>query len=418
MANRRIVIYLIIIASLLTGVWIGRDFFFNIAYLFGGLLLIAYTWAWASVRWIGISRKTRAHRAQVGRKLEEAFTIHNRSIFPKLWLEVRDHSNFPNHRAGHVVPIVGPRGRYRWYVDTPCLARGEFRLGPLTIASGDPFGLFFAPRKISATSSIIVYPATVPIERFELPTGVLSGGEARRQRTHFITTNAVGVREYVPGDSYNRIHWRTSARRNKLMVKEFELDPLVNIYLLVDFSLSSLYEASDVQRLDGDGPALPSGKKIPSSTEEYSVVIAASLTTYFVELKRALGFIAYTPAREFIEADRGERQLTRILQLLATARSRSPYSLAEVLSLETPRLSRGTTLVIVTASTDPTWVHEAQILIRRGVRPVCVLIDPESFGADASIDDVQVALQTANIPTSVVRQYDDLTTVLAQRNNF
>ena len=135
-----------------------------------------------------------------------------------------------------------------------------------------------------------------------------------------------------------------------------------------------------------------------------------------MELKRALGFIAYTPAREFIEADRGERQLTRILQLLATARSRSPYSLAEVLSLETPRLSRvGQRLLIITASTDPAWVHEAQILVRRGVRPVCVLIDPAIFRRRCnSIHDVQVAaLQSANLPTSVVRQYDDLTACLS-----
>jgi len=111
--NRRIVIYLLILASLITGLWIGQAFFFNIAYLFGGLLLIAYLWAWSSVRWVGISRRTRARRAQVGRSLQEDFAIRNRSIFPKLWLEVHDHSNLPGHCASHVVPIVGPRGRYR-----------------------------------------------------------------------------------------------------------------------------------------------------------------------------------------------------------------------------------------------------------------------------------------------------------------
>ena len=415
MSSRRIVVYLLIIASLAGGLYTGRAFLFNLAYLFGGLLLIAYLWAWASVRGIGISRRTRAHRAQVGRNLDEAFTIRNRALLPKLWLEVQDHSDLPGHRAGHIVPIVGPRGRYRWYVQTPCLSRGEFRLGPMTIASGDPFGLFYAPRKISATSSIIVYPATVPVERFDLPTGILSGGEARRQRTNSVTTNAVGVREYVPGDSYNRIHWRTSARRNKLMVKEFELDPLVSIYLLVDFSAATVYESPDVRRMNQDGPIIPTGQRIPASTEEYSVVVAASLATHFQQQKRNLGFIAYTPAREFVDADRGERQRTRILQLLATARSRSPYTLSDVLSLERTYLPRGTTLLIVTASTDPDWVQQAQILTRRGVRPVCILIEPASFGAPRSTEELQNALRTVNIPMTVVRQFDDMTTALGQR---
>ena len=79
MANRRNAIYLILIASLLTGLFTGRAFFFNIVYLFGSVLVIAYVWSWSAVRWININRRTRARRAQVGRNLDEAFIIRNRS---------------------------------------------------------------------------------------------------------------------------------------------------------------------------------------------------------------------------------------------------------------------------------------------------------------------------------------------------
>jgi len=416
MAGRRAIIYILISASLLAGLGTGRALFFNIAYLLGSVFLIAYVWAWASVRGLRLSRKTRSRQAQVGGKLDEVFTVINRAILPKLWLEVIDHSDLPGHRASHVVPFIGAfRGNYRWYVQTPCLARGEFRLGPMTIQSGDPFGLFLVSRKVSATSSVVIYPAMVTVNKFDLPMGALSGGEAQRQRTHFITTNAVGVRDYVPGDSFNRIHWRSTARRDKLMVKEFELDPLVDIYLLVDFSAMSVYEAPDVQRLHGDGPVIPTSQQLPASTEEYTVVVAASLAKYFVDLNRALGFVAYTPAREMHEAERGERQLTRILQTLATARSRSPYTLAQVLSLETPNLARGATLVIVTSSLDTAWVAEAQILARRGLYPMCVFVDPTSFGMPAASDEVQSALRLGRIPTLPLRLFDDLTSALEQR---
>jgi uncharacterized protein (DUF58 family) len=63
------------------------------------------------------------------------------------------------------------------------------------------------------------------IHSFPLPSGLLSGGEALRRRTHQITPNAAGVRDYAPGDPLNRIHWISTARRRRLMVKEFELDP-------------------------------------------------------------------------------------------------------------------------------------------------------------------------------------------------
>jgi len=415
MPSRRNAVYMLISLSLVTGLLTGRAFFFNIAYLFGALV-IAYIWAWGSVRWLRISRKTRARRAQVGRNMDEVFTVRNIAPLPKLWLEVRDHSELPGHKASHVVPAIWPRGQYRWYVQTLCTARGEYRLGPMTLKSGDPFGLYVSPRKIGTTSSIIVYPRTVNISRFVLPAAVLSGGEPQRQRSHNVTTNASGVREYVPGDSYNRIHWRSTARRQMLMVKEFELDPLVDIHLFVDLSANSLYEAPSVQRLrNGEGPVMTSGQNLVASTEEYTVVIAASLANYFVDIQRALGFSAYTPARVFYEGDRGERHLTRILQTLATARSRSPYTLTQMLTLETPHLARGATVIIITSSLDTAWVTEAQIMARRGTKPMCVFVDPTSFGAPGDTDEILGLLRMSRIPTLHIRHNDDLSLALSQQ---
>lgn len=416
MPNRRNAVYLLLILTLLSGLFTGRAFFFNLAYLFVGLIVISFFWSWLSVRWISIGRRTRARRAQVGRTLDEIFEVRNYAWIPKLWLEVRDHSELPGHRASHVVPPLGIRGRYRWHVETLCLARGEFRLGPLTLISGDPFGLFLSPRRLAAISSVIVYPAMVDLSYFELPVGTLSGGEARRRRAHFVTTNAAGVRDYASGDSFNRIHWPSTARKDRLMVKEFEIDPLVDLWLFVDFSAKSLVEHPSVERVNQIGPVITTGAGIPRSTEEYAVVVAASLAKYFIEkLERAVGFVAYTPYREVYQPERGSRQLNRMLQALAVARSLSDYSLAQMLTLETPYLTRGTTLVIITASLDSAWVREAQILVRRGIRPVCVLIDAESFGGSQHSGDIQAILRLAKIPTIPVRMGEDLVATLSQR---
>lgn len=415
MPNRRNAIYVLLILCLLAGLFTGRALFFNIAYLLGGLLTISFLWAWLSVRWINISRKTRARRAQVGRNMDEAFIVRNRSVLPKLWLEVRDHSTLPGHRASHVVPALGARRSYRWYVETPCLTRGEFQLGPVTLMSGDPFGFFLTPRRIDATSRVIVYPATVPVDQIHLPVGLISGGAAQRRRAHFITTNAAGIRDYVSGDAFNRIHWPSTARKDRLLVKEFEIDPLVDIWLFVDFSASSLVEEPSVQRIGHIGPVIPTSQEIPPSTEEYVVVAAASLAKCFIESERALGFAAYTPSREIHQPERGDRQLARILQTLAVARSFSDYSLSQMLTLETPYFTRGTTLVIVTSSLKSSWINEAQVLSSRGIRPMCVLVDSHSFGGTKPADETIALLKLARIPTLLVRKNDDLSAVLAQR---
>lgn len=415
MQNRRNAVYMLLIASLLTGLFTGRAFFFNLSYMFGGLIFISLIWSWMSVRWISISRRTRSRRAQVGRNLEEAFTVKNRAFLPKLWLEVHDLSDLPGHRASQIVPAMGIRATYRWQTQTLCLARGEFRLGPMTLTSGDPFGLFTSQRRLDASSRVIVYPATVSIPNFELPMGLLSGGEAQRRRSHYVTTNAAGVRDYAPGDSFNRIHWRTSARKDKLVVKEFEIDPLVDIWLFGDFSRHSLVEDPGIKRVDGTGPVIPKNGEIPPSTEEYVAVITASLARHFIDLERALGFAAYTPTREVHQPERGNRQLTRILETLAVARSFSDFSLGEMLTLETPYFGRGTTLVIVTSSVDKTWINEVQILTRRGLQALCVLVDPQSFGGSGNTDEARGILQLARIPTIVIRKGEDIAATLSLR---
>lgn len=414
MRNRRNAIWLLNIVLLLLGIFTGQAVFFNLTYLFGGLIVMSLLWSWFAIRGVRIGRRTRTRRSQVGRSFVEHFSVRNNFFLPKLWLEVRDHSDLPGHRASYVVPTLLPRSQYEWQADTQCIVRGQFQLGPMTIISGDPFGLFLTPRRINATERIIVYPASVPIPQFKLPIGMISGGDPQRSIAQNITTNAAGVREYVQGDAINRVHWKSTARRGKLIVKEFELDPLVDIWLFVDLSSDSLIESSGVRRFGNTGPVMPNGGGLPPSTEEYAVVIAASLANHFIDIERALGFVAYTPNREVFQPERGHRQLTRVLETLAVARSQSSRSIREVISLETSRIKRGATLVFITSSLDTSWISEVNVLARRGIRPMCVYIQPESFGGGSS-EEIRGRLHLMKIPTILVKKNDNLSAALMQR---
>ncbi len=415
MPNRRNAFYALIIFCLLLGFISGRAFLFNLAYALGAVLLGAFIWSWTSVNWLTISRYTLARRAQVGRTLDEYFAVRNTNLLlPKLWLEIRDQSTLPNHNASNVVPTILPRRQYRWETHTVCSKRGEYTLGPMTIVSGDPFGLFQFPRHIAAQSRIIVYPPTVSIHRFVTPLGTLSGGEAVRRRAHFITTNAAGIRDYQPGDSFNRIHWRSTARKDRLLVKEFELDPLADVWIFLDLSLASLVERPAARTENGNIFAPP--PNLPPSTEEYGITVAASLAQYFVEKGRALGFLTYAPRREIVQPDHGPRQLTRILEILAVARSETNLSLAQLLALEANYLTRGTTAILVTACNDEDWVAEVHTMIRRGIRVICVLLDRRSFGDHVdSTPGLRAMAEAAGAMVYTIRQDDDLATVLSYR---
>ena len=146
------------------------------------------------------------------------------------------------------------------------------------------------------------------------------------------------------------------------------------------------------------------------------MVVAASLARHFIENEeRAVGFAAWAPKRESLQPESGDRQLNRILQILAVGRSLADAPLVQMLALETPHMTRGTSLVVITSSLDIRWVHELRLLKRRGIRPLCVLIDPASFGGQESSADLLASLHLARIPSFVVQMDEDITTILTQR---
>jgi uncharacterized protein (DUF58 family) len=290
----------------------------------------------------------------------------------------------------------------------------------VTLTSGDPFGLFRVSRKIPATSSIVVYPATVDLRMFPLPIGHLPGGDALRRRTHYVTTNASGVREYAPGDGFNRIHWPSTARRDRLIVKEFELDPLSDVWIVVDMFRDVHHDAGTfewrrrLQELDRQPPWTRKAHRLdlPPSTEEYAVTAAASIAQYFLRHDRALGLVAVGQRREVIQADRGERQLTKILETLAALHTQGRFAVQEVLGAEIMGLSRGTTLVIVSSSADGRWPIVARHLDRSGLNVVAVLIDPQTFGGPPGIGTVAAHFAASGIPYYMIRKGDVMEDVL------
>jgi uncharacterized protein (DUF58 family) len=418
--QRRTAVILLAIVALIGGLVTGREILFNLAYLLGLLLIISFAWAWANINWVHLSRVTRTRRAQVGRPLEERFTVRNTSRVPKLWLEVRDFATLPNHFSSHVVNGLGGNSTHSWRVTTICRQRGRYQLGPIRLKTSDPFGLFPMQRDLVPTTNVVIFPLTFEIHQFALPLGVLPGGDALRRRTHYVTTNASGVRDYAPGDSFSRIHWRSTARRDRLIVKEFELDPLADIWIVPDMAVyGHVAPRQDAFAPKPGESGLPEWMrleefKLPATTEEYMVTVAASLAQYFLRHDRAVGMLGYGQTNEILQPDRGERQMNRVLETLSVLRAEGEVPVSDMLHAESHLFPRGTTIIVVTPSTRENWPMAARQLARRGLRVVTVLINPESFGGSRSADTVYTMLQASGMVAYMVNNGDDLTAVLSQ----
>lgn len=379
---------LILVMALSTG-W---EILFRLLYTIVGVMAISFLWAWANVRWLWYRHEIKTNRAQVGGQIEERFILGNSSWLPKLWLEIRDHSTLIGRRGNRVIAL-GSWAQRTFTMTTSCLVRGVFNLGPVVVISGDPFGLFRRERKLDIGGTVIVYPAITPLVSFARLPGELPGGNLQTEHTPFTTPNAAGVREYQPGDSLNRIHWLSSARQGRLMTKEFDLDPLSDVWLVLDL---------DDQVQAGSGQ---------DSTEEWAVSIAATLASYFAGQQRQIGLVTQGSA---LAADRGDRQLHKLLDLLAVVHSDSSMPLEQLILSEETRFVRGATVVVVSPSVDEGWLSTSSLLMARGVTVLAVLLEASTFGAKSSSLLPVSSLVAAGIPSYLVKRGDDLSMALAQ----
>ncbi len=384
------------LAALIT----GRSILYNLAYLLIALLLVSLAWAWSAVRDLEIRRMPRVRRQSAGGFFEEALILRNTGLFPKIWLEIRDGSNLPGHRASFVLDNLGPRQERLWTARTRCRRRGLYRLGPLTLISTDPFGLFEATRQLAETSEVLVYPPVLPLWRISLPVGRWRSSETARRRIPEVTPSAGGVREYQPGDAFRRIHWPSTARRDRLMVKEFDQDPAADLWIVLDM-MAEVHVRRPLPEEEWDLRA-PRGL-LPPSTEEYAVAAAASLVAYFLKQKRAVGLLAHGSQRLLLPPYRGEAQLERILEGLALLRAYGTQPLHHVLQTHAMRMARGAVLILITPSGDPRWAIVARGLDGHGIRVAAVVLEASSFGGAETSSHVLPILQSAGIPAAVIR---------------
>ncbi|MBC7224033.1 MAG: DUF58 domain-containing protein, partial [Anaerolineae bacterium] len=236
-----------------------------------------------------------------------------------------------------------------------------FRLGPWEVHLGDPFGLFAVTLRFPEEVPVAVYPPVVRLPSLALPRGEAEGRSGVLRAARAATTDASSVRDYLPGDSLRRIHWRSVARLDRWMVREYDVEPSGDLWVVLDLE-------AGVQVGEGE-----------ESTLEYGVVLAASLAALTLADHRAVGLVAFGERPAFLMPARTPEQLAQILRLLAQARA-GAFPLQEVLRRMQGNIRRGTAVALVTPSLAPDWLGEVARLRQREVAVTAILLDAASFG--------------------------------------
>lgn len=363
---------LVVAAAVLTG---RTEVYF---FLYLGLVVVglAYVLARRGLTNLEAGSWLDRQHATAGDTLTVTYTLRSTARLPKPWLEVHSPSTLPVPIPGRVISL-GPRTSRTWAARVPLTSRGQFRIDPMVVRTGDPFGLFESVASVGPGSALLVYPAVQPLPAWSLPPTALEGASTRAEHGPHLTPLVTAVRPYLPGDAFNRIHWRSSARHQELQVKEFDIEPSADMWIYLDLD-RNVHRGTDA-----------------NATIETAVSAAAALAAHALDDDRGVGMEAIGLRRAVIGTDRGARQQHKILSLLAVAQAEGDTPLAEMLVEGAMHMRRGTVAVVITPSLDRSWVPPLAALRAAGGAPIACLMDPAAHMTASLVADGHAGLDRA-----------------------
>jgi len=220
---------------------------------------------------------------------------------------------------GIMIPILKKGDETKFRINLFAEKRGDYRLKSLRIDSPFPLGVMKWGYQYKQERRILVYPQFKPLIGFNIPVGrkLQPGGIALASNIGE-STEFVGTREFRDGDSLRYIHWKSWARLNKPIVKEFQEEYYCRIALLID-----TYIPENSPDMDYDAM-------------ESSLSLAASISDYLERQEYIIDLIAAGPNIYYLQAGRSLAYLDQILDILACIDvcPRKPYGEIEPLLME------------------------------------------------------------------------------------
>jgi uncharacterized protein (DUF58 family) len=265
--------------------------------------------------------------------------------------------------------------------------RGRYAFDAVRLTIEDPFALARASLIQGERQALVVYPRLVSL------TQLFSEGQSQTQDGRRLLLRRPtgyelhGVREYVEGESLRNVHWRSTARRGRLMVKERDDAPSDEVAVLLD------------------------GDELGAADESFDLAVraAGSILQAHVRRGRRCSLVVNSATRE-VQSVASEGEWHRALEVLAGAEPTARTRAFALLQLDGGVIARSLELVVVTSRVDVPLVDRLvqRSLSRRGTSLVYVEATPRP-------EPQLLRLQSAGIPVAVVRPGGDLAQALGGR---
>ena len=357
------------LAGIVLGVLLRIDLLVTFLVMLLIILGLATWWQKRSLDGVNYLRKPHFRRAFPGETVPLQVEIENHKLLPLTWLRAQD--PWPNAVGPEDPQVLAPTHlpnqgllthvfslrwyeRARRYYTLKFRKRGVYQVGPVRLESGDLFGIYEQSKELAPTDLLTVFPELLPFADLQLPADDPFGDRRSKRRLYEDQNQPIGVRDYLPEDSFRKVHWPATAHTGQLQVKVFQ--PTSANIMVICLNISTF-----ARHWEGTNPEL----------FEHVIKVAATLATKGIEDGYRVGLIANgclahadQPFR--IPPGRSPKQLASLLEALAGVTPVVTGPFENFLIKQVPRVSYGATLLIVTGITNPELFETLVQLKQRG----------------------------------------------------
>lgn len=359
-------------------------------YMVGGMMLVSALCSRNVSRKLNAYQKIEQKDYYVDDELEISSFVENDAFFPIPHIEIVDRTEetIAGNEIHPTITSILPMGREIIHKKIVAKYRGLYELGPIDVTMTDALGVMTRKQRIFSSIPVKVYPRIYNIESINLKSMQSYGTLTTKQKAFEDNSSVSDIKKYSPGESIKKMHWKISAKKGSLFVKNYEMTGSAATYIFLDFKRNS-YKGENLRDL-----------------EERAVETASSITSYL--LKNSVSIEMYiNSGNPYYTKGRDIKELNNFMNILCEIKTDGHRTMKDVLERRIRLISRGSSIIIITGDINYEESNIYGSIKAMGYDIILIYVGDYDLNKD-----IQMELDSFNIKLNVIRHDSDIKGVL------
>lgn len=328
---KKSIIFIIFPASFLFALFGGGSLPYYIFFIILMTIIVSLVYTVIISKKIEITQKPAKNYYHVGDLLETRTVVYNESILTIPYIEIKNDivKNIAGIKPKGSIVYILPFDSKTIIDKMNCKYRGYYSYNTIKINISDIFGIFSIAKDIKCNELITIYPKITKLNRFNIKSLQIYGTASTRKKANEDYSSITDIRKYYPGDSLKKIHWKVSAKRNMLHVKNYEMNGSAETDIFINFRGEDYYEP---KRMD---------------IEEKIVECAVAIINYMLE-RNISTYLFGSDKRYIYIKGRDLKTFKSFMDELITVKSNGDILFNQFLESRSKLLSKGSSIIIIT----------------------------------------------------------------------